>query len=244
MVPLTGSEYILDDVLDDATTQQQEEANIRQWLRGNNYNGQWAYASPDWQHIFALDAETLDTSFLIGAGPVDGVGSPPPSVVVDNDDRILGWFKTAFAYLTSPGPAFGTRYTLDISAIDPVSGNRIPIDNGQTSGMWLLETDNLYGLSVGGEYLWLRQSFRGLQCINLNTSDWIMVQAAIRNNDGGSFAEAYVCYVNTLPEDNYLGTPVYLRQQTFAKRTAPVIAGKYIVLAESFGIVVIESYEP
>ncbi|MBK7807320.1 MAG: PQQ-like beta-propeller repeat protein [Saprospiraceae bacterium] len=243
-VPMVGSEYILDDVLDDGINLQEEEANIRKWLRGNNNNGQWGYASEDWQHIFALDAETLDTTFLIGAGPVDGVGSPAPSVVVDNDDRILRWFKTAFAYLTGAGPAFGTRHTIDISEIDKNTGNRIPIDNGQTAGMWLLETDNTYGLSVGGEYLWLRQRFRGVQCINLNTSQWQMVQVPIRNYDGGSFTQSHICYTDLLQNDHYQQTPVVLRQQPFSKRTAPVIAGKYLILAESFGIVVIENYEP
>lgn len=242
--PMVGSEYILDDVLDDGNNLSEEEANIRLWLQGNDNNGQWSYASQDWQNIFALDAQTLESSFLIGAGPVDGVGSPAPPVVVDNENRVLRWFKTAFAWLTGAGPAFGTRHTIDISAIDPNNGNRIPIDNGQTAGMWLLETDNTYGLSVGGDYLWLRQRFRGVQNIHLHTSQWQMVQVPIRNHDGGSFTQAHVAYTDILPNNHYLQTPVVLKQQPFSKRTAPVIAKKYIVLAESFGIVVLESYQP
>jgi hypothetical protein len=243
-VPMVGSEYVLDDVLDDGTSLAEEEYNVRQWLRGHDNNGQWQYASPDWQNIFVLDAETLDTAFLVGAGPVDGVGSPPPSVVIDNENRVLRWFKTAFAYLTGMGPAFGTRHTIDISAIDQNTGNRIPIDNGQTAGIWFLETDNTYGLSVGGEYLWLRQRFRGVQCIHLNTSQWEIVQVPIRNHDGGSFTQAHVCYVDVRQNDHFLETPFVLLQQPFSKRTAPVIAGQYLILAESFGIVVIESYQP
>lgn len=243
-VPMVGSEYVFDDVLDDGSNLQEEETNIRNWLSGNDNNGEWQYASRDWQNIFVLDAETLDSMFLVGAGPVDGVGSPPPSVVVDNQDRVLRWFKTAFAYLTGPGPAFGTRHTIDISAIDQNTGNRIPVDNGQPSGMWLLETDNTYGLSVGGEYLWLRQRFRGVHCINLATSVYEFVQAPIRYHDGGSNESAHICYVNNLQNNHYLETPVVLRQQPLSKRTAPVIAGQYIILAESFGVVVIESYQP
>lgn len=243
-VPIVGSEYILDDVLDDGSDVAQEEANIRSWLQGNDNNGQWAFASPDWQHIFALDAETLDTSFLIGAGPVDGVGSSPQPVVIDNQNRVMRWFKTAFAFLTGEGPAFGTRHTIDISAINQQNGNRIPIDNNQLAGMWFLETDNTYGLSVGGEYLWLRQRFRGVQSIHLSTSDWQIVQVPIRNHDGGSWSQAHVCYTDVLLNDHYLQTPVVSRQQSFSKRTAPVLAGKYLILSENFGIVLIESYQP
>lgn len=240
--PIAGSEYIMDDVLASGNDQQQEESNIREWLEGNDNGGQWNYASPDWQNIFALDGQNLGNMFLIGSGPVDGCGTPPPSVVVDNQNRVLRWFKTRYPYLTGAGPAFGTPYTVDISGIDQENGNRIPVDNGHLSGMWLLETDNIYGLSVGGEYLWMRQNFRGTQVINLNTSVWEMVQADIRFNDGGNFSGSHICYLDQVQNNHYLGTPFILPQQPFMYRTPPAIAGNYVIIVEDFGIVAIENY--
>jgi hypothetical protein len=238
---LVGSEYIMEDVMESSSSLAEEETNIRRWLQGDNNGGSWAYASSDWQHIFALDTLDLQEPFLIPAGPVDGCGYPAPSAAVDNTGRVLYWWKTRYPKLTAAGPAFGTNYSLDIAGINQATGNRIPIDNGQLSGMFPLETDNLYAFSTGGNYLWLRQNFRGTQVINLNTSEYVLAQVAARYTDGGSFAGADICYRNESLNLGYIEVPYLTGQPPTTGRTAVVIAGKYVFIAEEFGIVAVET---
>ncbi len=237
---LAGSEYVMEEVMAGSPTLETEEANIRRWLQGNDNGGTWPFASPDWQHIFALDTATLNEPFIIAAGPVDGCGSPAPSAAVDNSGRVLCWWKTRYPFLTAPSPAFGTNYSLDVAGINPLTGNRIPIDNGQLSNMFPLETDNLYSLSVGGPFLWMRQNFRGTQAINLETSQHSLVSVTTRYNDGGGFANAHICYRNNGIDIGYDNVPCITSQRAISCRTAPAIAGKYVFIAEHFGIVAIE----
>jgi PKD repeat protein len=241
-IPKTGSEYIMDEVVADANNLEEEEEFIKRWLQGDDNNGRWPYASQDWQHIFALDANTLENRFLIPAGPVDGVGYPAPSPVIDNEDRILRWWKTKFPYITTEAPIFGTNFTIDIAGINPQTGHRIIIDNGKLANIWQIETDNLYGLSVGGDYLWMRQNFRGTHALNLKTSDYEAVQVTTCQNDGGDFSQSHFCYRQTNLQDFYFDVPYIITQQRTAGRMAPALAGKYVFISEEFGIVAIESY--
>ncbi len=237
MTPLMGSEYVMEEVMESSLTLDDEENNIRLWLQGYDNDGNWPHASIDWKHIFALDTSNLQSSFIIAAGPVEGCGYPPDPVVVDYMDRVLCWWKTRFPKLTSES-AFGTNYSLDICGINTTNGNRIPIDNGHLSNAFQ-ETDNLFAMSSGGKYLWLRQDFRGTQVIDLSNSTSTHVQAQIRRQDGGYWS-ANICYLDQNPPYNYKGGPVITGQTSIAGRTAPSIAGNLVFISESFGIVAIE----
>ena len=239
---LTGSEYIMEEVMASSGSLGEEELNIKRWLQGDDNGGTWTNASPDWQHIFALDTLTLQEPFLILAGPVDGCGYPAPSAAVDHKGRILCWWKTRYPKLTATGPAFGTNYSLDVAGINQNTGFRIPIDNGHVAGMFPIETDNLYALSTGGHYLWMRQNFRGTQVIDLEASQYTLVQVTTRYSDGGSFANANICSRNENLNIGYADVPYLTRQTATMGRTAPVIAGNYVFIAETFGIVAIEHY--
>ena len=50
------------------------------------------------------------------------------------------------------------------------TGRRVLIDNGQVGNIWTWEADNLYAMTVGGDWLWLRQDFRGTHVLNLADS--------------------------------------------------------------------------
>ncbi len=185
MIPNVGSEGIFDDVLDMSGSLEEEEKLTRQFLRGE---GGFDGASSDWQHLFALDTLTLDTSFLIPNGPIEGVGFPLAGVGVTHTDQVVTWFRTRYPTLTHDNPAFGTDWPIDIASIDPATGNRVVIDNGQFSNMFPgPETDNLYIFSTAGEYLWYRQPFRGTQVIHLPTSAHTLVMSRVRHEDGGNF---------------------------------------------------------
>jgi hypothetical protein len=233
MGPARGNEYTFDTLLDGATTFDVEETLTARWLNADTNGGSWPEAARDWRHLFALNLPALDEPFTILCGPSEGVGNPPESMMVDNLGRILAWFKTRYPTLTHLG-AFGTNYSVDIAGVNQTDGHRVRIDNGKFSGMWPgPEADNLYQMSVGGSYLWLRQRFRGTEIINLSTSDYHLVEAAVGERDGGNFTFADVVYVPT-------GNPPPSAHPDSAGHAAVVISGTQVYLSEPFGIIALE----
>ncbi len=230
-IPMVGSEYVFDDVLAAASTLEEEEALTRAFLRGQ---GGFNYASPDWQHLFALDTATLDTTYLIPNGPVEGVGYPLAGVGITHNDLVVTWFRTRFSTLTHDNPAFGSDYPIDIAAIDPQTGNRIRIDNGKFSNMFPgPETDNLYIFTSGGEYLWLRQYFRGTQVIHLPTSNHTLAMVTVRERDGGGF------WADVVPYQNEEDEPEFAQRPLEGKAAAVIVSGM-VLLSEVGGIMAIE----
>lgn len=236
--PIIGSEYIGESnsgssLFADGATLAEEEENLLRWLAGDANGGRWPEASPDWQHLFVLDVADLSEPFTVPAGPADGVGVAAHPVVVDNQDRVLTYFKTRFPKLTANnGAVFGTQYTIDIAAIDPSTGRRVPIDNGHLANLWPWETDNLYGLAVAGSHLWLRQNFRGTMVLNLDNSTYRGVSAPIRHYDGGNF------FWDVVYRDQ--GPPIRTPQRPLMGRTAPIIVGTRVYFAENWALTCIE----
>ena len=238
MTPLTGSEYIGEantgsSLFADSPSLGEEQDNLVRWLAGDTAAGRWPDAGRDWRRLFALAVEDLSEPFVIPAAPADGVGVPAHPPVVDQRGRVLAYFKTHHPRLTAPvGAVFGTRESVDIAAIDPATGRRVPIDNGHLANLWPWETDNLYGLSVAGSQLWLRQNFRGTQVLDLDASAGRGVTAEIRSRDGGVF-NFDVVYKE-------IGRPVRTPQTPTLGRTAPAIVGGRVFLAEEWGVTVLE----
>jgi len=232
-VPAIGSEYVMDALMADSPDLATEEANIARWLQGDTAGGRWPDASKDWQHLFALNFSNLKQPFTIPCGPVEGCGMPAEPVVIDNQNRVLTWWKTRFPKLTNVG-AFGTKFSIDLAAVDAATGRRAPIDNGHLSGMWPgPESDNLYAMTVAGDFVWLRQTFRGTQVINLKTSAHRFVAAEVRHRDGGNFG-ADIVYANE-PRD----LPATY-QPPLSGRTSPIVVGSSAYLAETFAVTCIE----
>jgi hypothetical protein len=228
-----GSEHIFDDVLQDGTTREEEDHNIRRWLSGDNNGGKWSWASPDMKHLFVLDLQTLAEPFTVPNGPSEGCGVPADPPVIDNQGRVLLWWRTRFPTFTNNQPSFGTRFTLDISAIDPATGARVPIDNKKFTGQGA-ETDNAFAFSVGGDMLFMRQRFRGTHAMDLVRSDHFFIQVESRNRDSGRWP-APVSYV---AEGNpRIRTP----SRAAATRTAPSVAPDAIYFAEPYCITCVES---
>ena len=229
-----GSEYVMEGVMRDSPDIRTEQANILRWLSGDTNQGQWPDASPAWKHLFVLRAADLSEPFTVPNGAADGCGSPAPPPVVDGAGRVLTWFKTAHPTLTAKG-AFGTRYSIDISGINLATGLRLPLDNGHLSGT-TAESDNLFALSAGGPYLYLRQRFRGTKVIDLEHSRAYLVQAPLRTQDGGNWP-ADVVYRDTagLPRPT---------QPALAGREAVVIAGNKLLFAEEYCVTCVEHRAP
>jgi hypothetical protein len=229
-----GSEYVMESVMRDSPDIATEQTNILRWLSGDTKGGQWRDASPAWKHLFVLRAEDLREPFTVPNGPADGCGSPAPPPVVDGEGRVLAWFKTAHPTLTAKG-SFGTKYSMDISAIDLTTGLRAPIDNGHLSAT-TGETDNLFALSSGGPFLYLRQRFRGTKVIDLQRSTSHLIQAAIRTRDGGTWpADVVYRERGGLPR---------CTQPSLNGREAVVIAGDKLLFAEEYCVTCVEHREP
>jgi hypothetical protein len=225
-----GSEYVMEGVMRDSPDIVAEQRNILRWLAGDTNGGQWPDASPGWKHLHVLRTSDLVEPFIVPNGPADGCGSPAPPPVVTNDGRVLAWFKTRYPTLTKVG-SFGTRYSMDISAIDLKDGHRVPIDNGRLSGT-TGETDNLFNLSVGGDFLYMRQRFRGTKLIDLKKSTHHAIQAAVYDRDGGRWpADVVYRQAGSLPRSS---------QPPLAGREAVVIAGDKLLFTEEYGVVCVE----
>jgi hypothetical protein len=229
-----GSEYVMEGVMRDSPDISTEQTNILRWLSGDTHGGQWRDASPSWKHLFVLRRDDLTEPFTVPNGPADGCGSPAPPPVVDGEGRVLAWFKTAHPTLTANG-SFGTRYSMDISAIDLKTGLRVPIDNGHLSGT-TGETDNLFALSSGGAYVYLRQRFRGTKVIDLQRSTSHLIQAAVRTRDGGTWL-ADVVYRDR-------GGLPRCSQPSLDGREAVVIVGDKLLFAEEYCVTCVEHREP
>jgi hypothetical protein len=153
-----------------------EQVALRRWLSGE---GRF------WQVHYALRADTLEQDYIIATGVTEGCGKPPNPPAIDHKGRPLLWWASGHGTVIRKC-GFGTNFTTDISALDLNTGDRILIDNGRFADQ-TTESDNLYGMSTGGRYLYLRQSFRGTSVVNLETSEHHRISAIYRHWDGGGW---------------------------------------------------------
>jgi len=237
-----GSEYVNDGVLAGKPGQQlgwvanaksgyanaaEEEAGKRSWLSG---------AGKSWQSTFALRADTLAQDYIIAMGATEGCGTPPDPPAIDGLGRPLVWWATAFPTLTKPG-TFGSSYAMDLSPFDLATGRRVPIDNKRFSGQ-TTESDNLYGLAVGGNQVFLRQNFRGTWSIDLSTSAGSFISAMYHVSDGGIWPAAI-----TYAPDDRGPVRVPTTPSVPSGRVAPAIAGGKLIFTESFGVTCVETVQ-
>jgi outer membrane protein assembly factor BamB len=234
--PRTGSEDLLDGTILSASPNVYtpanlaiEETNILKYLTGDT--NAFADASVDWQRVFAIRLPDFTMPFVVRALPADGCGTPAAPVVVDRHGRVLTYFPSKYGTLT-PRAGWGTTNYIDISAINLQNGRRQLIDNGAIANVWTWEADNLYAMTVAGDWLWLRQDFRGTHAVNLTNSAVRDVQAEVRNRDGGFFLWDCV-YTAVDPQPLGAQTPIL-------GRTSPAISGNLVFIAENYGIVAIE----
>jgi outer membrane protein assembly factor BamB len=210
-----------------------EQQALGKWLAGKG---------AAWQTCFALDPATLRKDYIVATGATEGCGTPPNPPTLDGSDRPLVWWATAYPTLTA-SRSFGTNFTNDLGPFDPQTGRRIPIDNGRLAGQ-TQETDNLYALTVGGDYVFLRQTFRGTTCINLKTSRMTRISAMYRRQDGGRWLAA-VNYAAGRVKGNAVSWPDSVRRvpesaPCIRGRAAPAIGRGVLLQTEPFAVTCIE----
>jgi hypothetical protein len=226
----------------DAADRNEEQDNIAAWLSGDTRGGSpgWDDASPEWKHLTVMRAADLTIPFSVPSAPFEGCGTPPEPVVVDNQNRVLTYWKTAFPTLCKT-TAFGTNHTIDIGPINLTTGRREVIDNGTPQHDWYTwETDNLYGLTAGGSYLYLRQDFRGTVVMNLANSTSRLVSVTYGSQDGGDFWNADIIWRGTRGADS---PPPSSSQTQAAGRVGPAVSGNAIYFVEDFAVVCAEHHQ-
>ena len=228
-----GSEGANDDLLSKATSLADEETQYLDWLNGHAVFGSWS-SQNDWKSYFALNLSDLEEPFQIPCGPSEGCGQPPNPPVVDAHGQVISWWPTRFCSLTLREGTFGTRYYIDLAAVDPATGRRQPFNAGTPVPVWPLETDNLYALSTGGRFCYWRQRFRGTYVLDLEGRRHLPIQVEVRTRDGGAW-QAPVMYADTsavpLPR-----TPTPATQG----RVGATVANHRLYLSESYGVTAIE----
>jgi len=236
--PIIGSEYVMENVMRDAPDYITEQDYILRWYQGDTNGGAWPDASEDWRHLTVLNRSDLNEPFIVPVGPFEGCGTPPEPPVVDNQGRVLTCFKTKYPTVCNHVP-FGTNYPIDISAINLANGRRLRINEGVPySGIWMWETDNLYGRSVGGNYLYLKQHFRGIQCINLTDNVYHYISTEYSYRDGGDFSWVDINYKGNY--DSGQRVPTTSISSMSSARVAPAISGSAIYVNEYFCVSAIE----
>ncbi len=202
-----------------------EQAALRRWLSG---------PGKVWETHFALRAEDLKKDYIIATGVTEGCGMPPNPPALDERGRPLLWWASGYGTVIRKC-GFGTNFTTDISALDLRNGDRILIDNGRYADQ-TTETDNLYAMSTGGRYLYLRQNFRGTSVIDLRTSQHHRISAIYRRWDGGGWHSP----VNYAQGD---GDVVRVPSTPAAPsgRTAPAVAEGKLFFTEEFAVTCVET---
>lgn len=154
-----------------------ERATLRAWLARN----------PTYRSLYVMRA--TDGAFpyreQVPMGRVAGLGYPGRAPVLDNAGRLLTYWRTRSSVLLT-GTTFGTKYTPDISALNPATGDRVPL---AVSSPMSCEIDNNFTLTVGGDYLYLNNHMRGAHCIRLTTGETVRGTSILAKWDGADLRQ-------------------------------------------------------
>lgn len=231
-----GSEGVNDPLLATATSLADEEEKYLAWLNGRATFGPFS-SSNDWKSFFALNLSDLSEPFEIPCGPSEGCGQPPNPPAVTHRGDLVCWWPTRYPALIEPRPAFGTRYYIDLAAVDTRTGRRKPLADSPPTHVWPMETDNLYALTTGGRFCYWRQRFRGTYAMDLEQRRHYQVQVEVRDRDGGVW-HAPVIYVDRPAA----GLPRTASPAT-AGRVGATVANGRLYVCESYGVTAIEHAE-
>ncbi len=191
MPPRGLSEFVMESVLDSLPNsnvgETREQYATRIWAANERPAiRSWLAANPLYRNFYVLDAATGNDAYASDPpmGRVGGIGSPNRAPVLDNAGRILlYWRVRSGTFLT--GGTFGTKYTPDISAMDPATGDRAWLTG--VSSSFGTELDNTFMLTAGGNYLYLNNHMRGAHCISLTNGSVVRITSICANWDGADF---------------------------------------------------------
>lgn len=177
MSSMGGAEFLMEDVLaalSPTATWQEEKTAILNWLNQN----------PQQKTMYVFDVNTGQESYQVAMGRVTGNNFSSHLAVADNQDRILTYWRIRVATFFSQAGSFGTNYCPDMGGLDLTTGDRIRINN-PNSQKFCPELDNGGQFSVGGDYLYMANHFRGTSAINLNNGAYTMMTIPVEAVDCG-----------------------------------------------------------
>ena len=172
----TGMEAVLDGISANPGWPEEKAATLG-WLASN----------PEQKTMYVFDVNTGAEPYTVAMGRVTGnlyTAHPP---IIDSQDRILTYWRSKDSTLFVDQGSFGSKYCPDISAMDPATGDRVKLANPSASKQGCPELDNGFMLSVGGDYLYEHNDFRGAHAINLVTGAHTYFSAAIACRDGSNW---------------------------------------------------------
>lgn len=157
-----GLEPDIELVLDSLSTNPtwtQEKTAILNYLTQN----------PTQKIMYVFDVATGQEPYQVAMGRVTGDNKPPYLSVVDNQDRLLTYWRSKRSTLFQDQGSFGSKYCPDISTLNLTTGDRITLPNPNPNRTTCPELDNGFQPTVGGDYLYLHSQFRGAKVVNLVT---------------------------------------------------------------------------
>ncbi len=231
-----GSEYYLNGVIDGTDGNfQAEQTKLRTWLQSD--------AGKHFEHYIALDINDLSKDYIIPNGPVGGVGFPADPPVVLADGKPVTWWPTYFGTITRCSFGCPSGMEIDLVSFDLNSGTGIQL-TGSGSTVTGIETDNTFGMTVGGNTVYLRQNFRGTKSIDLTNLNSSAISAEYRWRDGGgwiaplNYAQGNSAY--PVPPGTIL-TPLTNPMLSYV-HMGPAITQNRLLFTERFGVTCMESY--
>lgn len=202
MSSLPGAEYVMESVLDalpDNPTWAQEKAAILNWLSQN----------PNQKTMYVIDLNSGSEPYQVAMGRVTGNNFPPFPPALDSQNRPLLYWRVRNATFFKLGQTFGTKYCPDFSAMNTTTGDRITIPNSSSVG-FCPELDNGFQPSVGGNYVYFQNHFRGVRTMNLSTGAYTFVSAQYAKGDCADYRGwgAQIIYTGNDSQDSCTKTVV------------------------------------
>jgi len=189
MVPDGLSEYKMEKELDALPGRERNESRAdyasRIWPKERTTIRRWLARNPNYRNFYAMKTGDGSSPFQeeVPMGRVGGIGYPGRAPVIDQEGRILLYWRTrSSVFLT--GGTFGTRYTPDLGVMDPATGDRKWLNVSSPMGT---EIDNNFSLTIGGDHVYFNNHMRGAHCLHLKTGRTVRATSILADWDGANF---------------------------------------------------------
>jgi outer membrane protein assembly factor BamB len=139
--------------------------------------------SPEQKTMYVFDIDTGAEPYQVAMGRVTGNNYVAHISVVDNSNRVLTYWRSKHATLFNDVAGFGSSYCPDVSAMDMSTGDRVALTVPAANKMPCPELDNGFQPTIGGNWMYMTNHFRGVKAVNLVTgaSRGIASSTAVRD---------------------------------------------------------------
>ena len=153
------------------------------WTEEKATMSAYLQANPQQKSIYLFNIDTGQEPYQVAMGRLASFNEAPVPPVIDNQNRVLMFWRSKVATFLFNGSCWGTKYCPDMSAMDLTTGDRMKLNNTNTS-RFNVEVDNVFSTTVGGDYLYLNNSWRGVSSIRFSDGNLTRIEI---------FAAAFDC---------------------------------------------------